>query len=101
MIKYQFHYDNDEIKKIVVKGHALFSDYGNDIVCAAVSTAVIVTINAITKLNLKNNIKYEIKDGYLELEVIKKDKIVNSLLDNLLYSLNDLSNDYPSHLMKI
>jgi len=98
MIKYEFHYDNNEINKIVIKGHALFGNYGNDIICASVSTMVILTINAITKLGYENNIKHIIKDGYLELDVIVKDKTVNGLLENLLYSLNDLQQQYPSHL---
>ena len=32
---------------ILITGHALFDDYGKDIVCSAVSSIVITTINGI------------------------------------------------------
>lgn|SRR5690554_5220364 len=100
MINYQFSYENDEIKEIIIKGHALFSNYGNDIVCASVSTMIILTVNAITKLDGKDNIKKEIKDGFFNLTVLNNNKTIKGLLENLLYSLNDLSEQYPNHLMK-
>ena len=37
--------NNNKIKKISVMGHAMYEDYGKDIVCAGVSTLVISTVN--------------------------------------------------------
>ena len=45
MVKVFVKKENSNIKEILFKGHALYSDYGKDIVCAAISSIVITTIN--------------------------------------------------------
>lgn len=51
MIKYKVTKCDDEYK-IEVKGHANQNPYGSDIVCASVSTALIMTYNLLERLNL-------------------------------------------------
>ena len=46
MIKVKLLKDNNKIKKIIIGGHALYDDFGKDIVCAAVSSTVITSINS-------------------------------------------------------
>ena len=41
---------NDNYKSIECKGHAGFAEYGNDIVCSAISVLMINLINSIDKL---------------------------------------------------
>jgi uncharacterized protein YsxB (DUF464 family) len=41
---------NDTYKSIECNGHAGFADYGNDIVCSAISVLTINTINSIDNL---------------------------------------------------
>ena len=56
-------------ENISITGHAMYDDYGKDIVCSAVSSIVITTINgilainseAITYQNTKEGLKIEIK----------------------------------------
>lgn len=97
MITYKLTF-NQNLESITISGHALFSDYGTDIVCAAVSTAAIMTVNAIERLNEITNIKVIIEDGYIEITVLKPTKVVLGLLDNLIYSLNDIKLQYPKNL---
>lgn len=47
MVNASAHQVNDVIKSITVSGHALFADYGKDIVCAGISCVVIGGANAI------------------------------------------------------
>ena len=47
---------------ILITGHALYADYGKDIVCSAVSSIVITTINGIISID-NNAIKYEEHNG--------------------------------------
>lgn len=98
MIKVDVRCQSNEIKYIEVSGHALYDHSGKDIVCASVSTALIVTINALEKLDVLEFIKYDIEEGYFQLEVVKEDQTVKALLDNLVYSLTDLSNQYPKYI---
>ena len=49
MIKVNVTNNNGLVEKISIKGHAMYDDYGKDIVCASVSTMVITTVNAISR----------------------------------------------------
>lgn len=98
MIKYHKTLRDQNLESLVISGHALFADFGNDIVCAAVSTAVIMTINAIESLGERANIKVIIEEGYVEINVLKSTKIVDGLLNNLTYSLNDLNLQFPKNI---
>ena len=96
MIKVYYKKDNNIITDIKIEGHAMYDDYGKDIVCAGVSTSLIVTVNAILKFD-KDAIKYE-DNGVFTLNNIKKDEITNKLLDNLLDSLKELSSTYKDNI---
>lgn len=50
MIKAEFYLKNDILCGFSIKGHAEFNDYGLDVVCAAVTSAVELTSNAITEI---------------------------------------------------
>ncbi len=89
---------SNQINQMEVSGHASYDDSGKDIVCAAVSTAIIVTINALEKLNVLDHIKYEIEEGYFLVVIKNTNDVVNALIDNLAYSLNDLNNQYPKYI---
>ena len=45
-------------KNISIKGHALYSDFGRDIVCSAVSSIVITSINGILGID-KDSVKVD------------------------------------------
>jgi len=47
MIKVTILKDDNCVKEIKFDGHALFDEYGKDIVCAGVSSTLITTVNAI------------------------------------------------------
>ena len=81
---------------ILITGHALYDDYGKDIVCSAVSSIVITTINGILKVD-KSAIKYDNNDG-IKIQVVKKDKVTLDLIDNMLDLLSELSNKYPKNI---
>ncbi|MGI6787786.1 MAG: ribosomal-processing cysteine protease Prp [Acholeplasmataceae bacterium] len=98
MITYQQTFNQKNLESITVSGHALFAPYGEDIVCAAVSTAVIMTINAIEKLNEKENIKVDLKEGYVKITIVNLTVIVKGLLENLMYSLADIKSQFPKYI---
>ena len=84
-------------KNISIKGHALYDDYGKDIVCSAVSSIVITTINGIISIN-SDAINYRmLKDG-LVIEIRSFDDVTLKLIDNMLELLTKLSNDYPKNI---
>jgi len=82
--------------KIEVKGHANYDKHGKDIVCAAVSSCVLTTINSILSINEKSiNV---IKNENLIIEIISNDEITLKLIKNMLNMLYELKNDYEKYI---
>ena len=82
-----------------VKGHSGYANHGEDIVCASISTACIMSANLIDKLNLGYNIlDLKVSDGYFKINLKIVDETVNGIFDNLIETFNELSNQYPKHL---
>lgn len=89
--------NNNNIKKISILGHAMYDEYGKDIVCASVSTLVISTVNNILSINDKT-IKVEQNDSRIIIEYIFKDNIIDILINNMISNLNTLASNYPKNI---
>ena len=87
----------NKIKKISILGHALYDDYGKDIVCSGVSSVVITSVNAIMSFD-KNYISYESKKDNFEITINEHNQIVDNLINNMISMLKDIENDYPKNV---
>ncbi len=96
MIKVRIKKKNDLIESINCRGHALYDEYGKDIVCASFSTMIITTINAILEID-ENAISYTDSND-LKIINIKKDNITNSLLKNLVNMIYELKSNYDKNI---
>ena len=82
-----------------VQGHSDYDIYGKDIVCASISTALIFTANLIEKLNLDYNIMDLVcEEGYFRLQIKTSDLTANAVFENLEYTLEEISKQYPKNL---
>ena len=97
MIKVQITRKDNNIKKINIKGHAGYDDYGKDIVCSSVSSITITTVNAILMFN-ENYISYNEKKDNFEIIINENNNIVDNLIINMINLLKELSNDYPKNI---
>lgn len=97
MIKIKVDYNSNYIKKVRVTGHANYDDYGKDIVCASVSSIVITSINLILKMD-NECISVIQKEGLIDLTVLKEEKDVNRILENMLDMLKELSKEYEKNV---
>jgi uncharacterized protein YsxB (DUF464 family) len=86
---------NETIK---VSGHANYAEYGQDIVCASVSTAVYMSINQIEVFDKIECINTKIAEGNACIEVVCEDEIVSKVLSNLIFTLRDLELQYPKYI---
>ena len=84
-------------KEIEIKGHALYDDYGKDIVCSAVSSIVTTTINGIISIDC-GAILYQVSDGKIVIKIKKDDEITIKLIDNMIDLLKELSSRYPKNI---
>lgn len=96
MIKIKLISNNDYIDKIIIRGHALYDDFGKDIVCAAVSSSVITVVNALLSIDNKSLI-YDDKDG-LDITLLKKDDITIKIINSMISNLYELEKAYPKNV---
>lgn len=96
MIKVNVKYNNNKVYELVIKGHAGYDVHGKDIVCAAVSSMAITTINNIIALD--ESVDYEENSGLLIIRVKRDTEVNNKLLDNLVRMLTELKSQYPKNI---
>ena len=66
MINIKIQRQKDKITYFEIKGHAEFSEYGEDVICAAVSSVGQMTVNGLIEtLKLKKKLKFIEKDGHI------------------------------------
>ena len=91
MIKVLIKKDN-----ITISGHANYDEYGKDIVCAAVSSAVITTVNGILSID-KDAIEVT-ENNKVEIKILKSSDVVDKLIENLINLLTELQNEYKDNI---
>ena len=88
---------NKYIENINVSGHAMYMDYGRDIVCASVSSVVLNTINIISIID-DDIIDVEKKDGYININVKYYNELIDKILLNLIDELKSLEKTYKKNI---
>jgi len=96
MIKVKVNRDNDKIVSVSITGHSNYDEYGKDIVCAAVSSIVITTVNAIIKID-KECIDF-IQSDDLNIKVIKHTEVTDTLIQNMIDLLIELRSQYKENV---
>ena len=97
MIKVKIVKENSNDQKISILGHAMYDDYGKDIVCSAVSSITITTINGILTLD-EGSLSYQVNKKGLIIEKISTDEITQKLLGNMVNLLKELEQQYPTNI---
>lgn len=98
MINVLFKKNRENIVYFEIKGHSNLSFYGTDIVCAAVSSVSVMTLNGILEY-LKYDLPYKLNDGYIEFSTeSNNDEKIQTLLHSMYIYLDELSKQYPKNL---
>ena len=96
MIKVNIKAKDGNINSIKISGHAGYDVSGKDIVCAAVSSITITTINALIRLD-ENAIDY-VQNDDLTVIVKKHDEVTSVLIQNMIDLLQELEKDYKKNI---
>lgn len=96
MIKVSVEKEIESIKHISISGHSGYSEAGSDIVCAAVSSVVTTSVNAI--LSFKETIQVTDDGDTLEIYVLEHNKITDTLLENMLNLLKEIEKQYQKNI---
>ena len=97
MIKVKIVKENSNYKKISILGHAMYDDYGKDIVCSAASSIATTTINGILTLD-EGSLSYQVNKEGLIIENISDNEITQKLLGNMVNLLKQLEEQYPTNI---
>ena len=94
----KFLFSGDTIISFELSGHSGAGEYGTDIVCSAVSSAVYMAANTIIEI-MKLSPEAEVRDGYLKFTMnvddARKSKVIT---DGLYLHLSELQGQYPNNL---
>jgi uncharacterized protein YsxB (DUF464 family) len=95
MIDASFYCKNGHTYGMRISGHAEFADYGEDIVCAAVSSATQMTCNGITDV-LMIPASVSASDNLIQITVPENEIVkAEPMLKSLQLQLQLLSQEYP------
>ena len=97
MINVKIEKENAKYKKLTILGHAMYDDYGKDIVCAAVSSIATTTVNGILALN-KNSLSYMVSKKGLSIDIKNTDETTQILIGNMVSLLKELEVNYPENI---
>jgi len=89
--------ESSKYKKITILGHAMYDDYGKDIVCSACSSIVTTTVNGILSID-SNSISYLVSKKGMTIDVKSDDRITQTLINNMISLLKELSGNYPENI---
>lgn len=84
-------------KKIAILGHAMYDDYGKDIVCSAASSIVTTTVNGVLALD-KGSLSYMISKKGISIDIKNEDATTQILIGNMVSLLKELEKNYPANI---
>ena len=103
MTKIEISRNKGRVVRYKATGHAEYAEYGQDIVCAAISMAMQFPLGGMQEI-LGITPRFEIdSDGYLDVDMrgmdfSEKIKEVVVLLDTMVLMWKELSKGYPKHI---
>lgn len=97
MIKVSVTKKNQQIQEVSIQGHAMYDNFGKDIVCAAVSSCVITTVNGILEIDKDWILAKQDSKGVL-IQVQNSSDVCQTLLANMISLLEELHDQYPKNL---
>ena len=97
MINVKVEKEQGYFKKISILGHAMYDDYGKDIVCSAVSSITTTTINGILTIK-QNAITYLVSSKGLTIKVLSTDRVTQLLLKNMVKLFKELELKYKENI---
>lgn len=97
MIRVKIEKEKAKYKKMTILGHAMYDEYGKDIVCSAASSIVTTTVNGILALN-KGSLSYMISKKGLSITIKSTDETTQILIGNMISLLKELEKNYPANI---
>ena len=97
MIRVRFQTADDCITGFHLSGHAGAGEHGQDIVCAAVSSAAYMTANTIIEI-VNAPVSVTVKDGLMDLTVLSRIDRCQDILSGFQLHIQALAEQYPTRI---
>ena len=97
MIKVEIKKEKGKYTGVKILGHAMYDDYGKDIVCSAASSIVTTTVNGILSLK-KGSLSYMISKQGMNIKVLSDDNTTQILIQNMISLLKGLEKNYKDNI---
>ncbi len=97
MIKVEVKKEKGKYTGVKILGHAMYDDYGKDIVCSAASSIVTTTVNGILSLK-KGSLSYMISKQGMNIKVLSDDNNTQILIQNMISLLKELEKNYKDNI---
>lgn len=98
MTKVTVYRDGNLYRRVVISGHALYAEYGRDVVCAGISTVVTGICNALEELTSYDTSQVILREGYCDIPQLTDDEKVQWTIDVLMVELKTVEMSYPNHI---
>lgn len=86
---------DDTINKINLSGHAFFAEYGQDIVCSAISMVCYTVANQLFIIQEKN-VNVKIDEGFFEISIEEVNHDNQLLLNTLVTGIRMIEEEYEN-----
>lgn len=100
MIEIEFYSGVNGLCGFKADGHAYSGEPGEDVVCAFVSSACLMTANTITEV-LGLDADAQADDGYLKLMILENAAPAQDILNGFKLHMTELEKDYPQNIKVI
>lgn len=97
MIQVKIEKEKEYYKQISILGHAMYADFGKDIVCSSVSSIVTTTVNGILSFDA-NSLTYQVDQKGMMIHILKNDHITQTLIRNMIHLLKELQESYKEFI---
>ena len=97
MITVEIKKENSKYREIKILGHAMYDDYGKDIVCAAASSIVTTSVNGVLAIN-RESLDYLVSKKGMKINIKTNDETVQILINNMVSLLKELEGNYPNNI---
>ncbi|MBR5498489.1 MAG: ribosomal-processing cysteine protease Prp [Clostridia bacterium] len=83
--------------KFTIQGHSGSAESGQDIICAAVSSAAYMAVNTITEI-LGQKVSADVRDGYMKISLSGNNEAASDILRGLELHISELADEYPDFI---
>ena len=83
--------------RITVTGHANYANFGQDIVCAGVSTLIQTLIQSVEELTT-DKIQYDMQPGTVDIKFWSLSDLTKVLADSFFIGLELIISEYPDYV---